>query len=166
MKDQIDDLAQRIGAVLKAKGLTIAVAESLTAGKVQDAFGSVSGASDYFRGGMTAYHIDQKVKHLGVDRELAELCNCVSAAVAYQMADGVRKLMGTDISIATTGYAEPPVEGMEAYAFACVLVGTAGGQIMVQGENLTREQMRQKVVLEALECLAIMVGAIDPTMME
>ena len=52
--------------------LTLAVAESLTSGHLQAAIGARSGASDFFLGGITAYSIDQKVTHLGVDRDEAE----------------------------------------------------------------------------------------------
>jgi len=82
------DLSRRIGAKLKEGGFTVAVAESLTAGKIQDALASVSGSSAYFLGGITAYQLDTKVKFLGVDRDLAVECGCVSEAVASQMATG------------------------------------------------------------------------------
>jgi nicotinamide-nucleotide amidase len=56
---------------------------------------------------MTAYTIDQKCTHLGVDRPNALVTNCVSQQTADEMAMGACKLFGADISIATTGYAEP-----------------------------------------------------------
>jgi nicotinamide-nucleotide amidase len=87
--------------------LMLAVAESLTCGRVQAEIGATSGASDFFLGGITAYDIDQKVALLGVDRVVAKRVNCVSAAVAEQMARGASKLFGSDLAVATTGYAEP-----------------------------------------------------------
>ena len=66
--------------------LTLAVAESLTAGHVQARIAAVSGASAYFLGGVTAYALAQKVALLGVDRAAAERVNCVSADVARQTA--------------------------------------------------------------------------------
>jgi nicotinamide-nucleotide amidase len=95
--------------------LTLAVAESLTCGRVQAAIGSVSGASNYFLGGVTAYSIDQKVELLGVDRGAAARVNCVSAEVAQKMAQGACRLFGSDLALATTGYAEPaPKNGVPA----------------------------------------------------
>lgn len=92
--------------------LTLAAAESLTAGHVQARIAAVSGSSAYFRGGVTAYTLDQKVRLLGVDRAAAKKVNCVSAAVAGQMATGALKLFKADLAVATTGYAEPsPAEG-------------------------------------------------------
>ena len=86
--------------------LRLAVAESLTGGRVQAAITAVSGASGFFLGGITAYSIDQKVKLLGVKRAAATRVNGVSAEVAAQMAQGAVRLFGADIAVATTGYAE------------------------------------------------------------
>lgn len=87
--------------------LTLAVAESLTCGRVQARIGAISGASDFFLGGITAYALEQKVRHLGVERAIAEPVNAVSAEVAEQMARGVCALFGAKVGLATTGYAEP-----------------------------------------------------------
>jgi PncC family amidohydrolase len=93
--------------LLREPRLTLAAAESLTAGNVQARIASVSGASGYFRGGVTAYSIAEKVKLLGVNRAAAKRVNCVSARVAEEMAVGAAKLFGADLAVATTGYAEP-----------------------------------------------------------
>lgn len=87
--------------------LTLAAAESLTCGRVQALIGAESGASDYFVGGITAYSLDQKVRHLGVERTAARKVKSVSADVAQQMARGACRLFGSDLAVATTGYAEP-----------------------------------------------------------
>ena len=99
----------------RAPRLTLAVAESVTCGLVQARIGAVSGASEYFLGGVTAYSLEQKVKLLGVDRAHAKRVNCVSHEVAEQMARGACALFGSDLAVATTGYAEPsPAHGIEA----------------------------------------------------
>lgn len=87
--------------------LTLAVAESLTSGHVQARIGAVSGASNYFLGGVTAYTLAEKVKLLGVNRAHARRVNCVSQRVAVEMAQGATQLFGADVAVATTGYAEP-----------------------------------------------------------
>ncbi len=87
--------------------LTLAVAESLTCGHVQARIGAVSGASEFFFGGITAYSLEQKVRHLGVNRAHARRVNCVSQRVAVEMAQGACVLFGADLALATTGYAEP-----------------------------------------------------------
>lgn len=99
--------------------LTLAVAESITCGRVQAHVGAISGASEFFLGGITAYTLEEKVRHLGVDRAEAEACNCVSARVAEQMARGACVLFGADVGLATTGYAEPSDERSVADPFAC-----------------------------------------------
>jgi nicotinamide-nucleotide amidase len=89
------------------------VAESLTCGQVQAGVGAISGASEFFLGGITAYSLDQKVAHLGIDRAGAKKVKCVSADVARQMALGVCRLFGSDLGLATTGYAErAPASGV------------------------------------------------------
>ncbi len=87
--------------------LTLGIAESLTSGWVQARIGSVPGASEFFRGGLTAYELDQKVRHLGIEREHALAVNAVSAKVAEQMAQGACVFFNCDLGLATTGYAEP-----------------------------------------------------------
>lgn len=93
--------------MLRAPRLTLAVAESLTCGRVQAGVGAISGASHFFLGGITAYTLDEKVRHLGVERAPARRVNSVSAAVAEQMAAGACRLFRSDLGVATTGYAEP-----------------------------------------------------------
>lgn len=87
--------------------LSVAAAESLTGGNVQAMITSVSGASEYFRGGITTYTLDEKVRCLGVNRAHARRANCVSQQVAVEMAVGACRLFDADLAIATTGYAEP-----------------------------------------------------------
>ncbi len=104
--------------LLRPPRLTLAVAESLTSGRLQARIGAISGASHFFLGGLTAYSLDQKIRHLGVDRASAAAVNCVSAEVAAQMARGACELFGSDLALATTGYAEPSVEWNIPHPFA------------------------------------------------
>ena len=106
--------ANELKVLLLAPRRTLAVAESMTCGGVQARIGAVSGASEFFLGGITAYSLAQKVAHLGVNRAAAKKVNCVSAAVAEEMARGVYRLFGSDFGVATTGYAEPsPTAGVD-----------------------------------------------------
>jgi nicotinamide-nucleotide amidase len=95
------------GLMLRGPRLTLAVAESLTCGRLQARVGAISGASEFFLGGVTAYSLAAKVRHLGIDRAEAAAVNAVSARVAEQMARGACVLFGSDLGVATTGYAEP-----------------------------------------------------------
>ena len=104
--------------LLRQPRLTLAIAESLTSGRIQSRIGAISGASHFFLGGITAYDLDQKVRHLGVSHDSAKAVNCVSAEVAAQMARGACALFGSDLALATTGYAEPSVEWNVPHPFA------------------------------------------------
>ncbi len=99
--------------MLRAPRLTLAVAESVTCGRVQARIGEISGASEFFLGGLTAYALEAKARHLGVERAMAAACDGVSAEVVAQMARGAAALFGADVGVATTGYAEPIKEGGE-----------------------------------------------------
>ncbi len=100
------DLVPLKSLMARRPGDGLAVAESLTSGGVQARIGALSGASTFFRGGITAYTLAQKVRHLGVDHDEAAACNCVSEGVARQMARGVAQLFDARFALATTGYAE------------------------------------------------------------
>ena len=99
---QIETIRDR----LASKRQHLAVAESLTGGRIQSLITSVSGVSTVFAGGITAYSVDQKVKHLKINREHAKGCNAVSAQVAEEMAIGASQMFDVEWSVATTGYAE------------------------------------------------------------
>ncbi|MCU1688331.1 MAG: CinA domain protein [Jatrophihabitantaceae bacterium] len=100
-------LAEAVGRQLTAQGLTVAVAESLTAGSISCALGAAGGASEWFRGGVTAYTPQVKFDVLGVDPGPV-----VTGACATQMARGVARLMSSDLSVSTSGVGGPgPQEG-------------------------------------------------------
>lgn len=104
--------------ILIGQKQTLAVAESVTAGFLQSAFSMVANAKDYFHGGITAYNLGQKVKHLSVDAIHALKCDCVSEKVAITMAMNVNKLFASDWGIAITGYASPFPEKDQYELFA------------------------------------------------
>ena len=99
-------LEKELADICKRKQLTLAVAESLTGGSIAAKIVSISGASTFFQGSVTAYTIPVKVKTLGVDPQLIEEHGVVSEAVANAMASGVRNLLQTDIGLSSTGFAE------------------------------------------------------------
>ncbi|ELP5899778.1 nicotinamide-nucleotide amidohydrolase family protein [Vibrio vulnificus] len=117
----LDTTVKNIHETLTDHGLTVSVAESLTSGMIQSALANPSGASVSYSGGITAYSLEAKVSLLGVDRAEAESCNCVSSLVAAQMAEGVMNAFGSDIGLATTGYAESYNE-IEAHAFIAIAI--------------------------------------------
>lgn len=104
------------------KQISIGVAESVTAGYLQFTLSQLPHALNIFNGGITAYNIGQKVKHLGVDYIQGISCNCVSATTAEIMALNVCHLLNSNMGIAITGYASPvPEEEIsQLYAFMAI----------------------------------------------
>ncbi len=104
------ELSSKLGALMREKGLTISTAESCTGGLIAHYLTMVSGSSAYFKGSVVSYCNEIKMRVLGVSGEAIEKYTEVSGVVAKQMAEGVADLMGTDISLSTTGIAGPTGE--------------------------------------------------------
>ena len=96
-----------VGALLKRNGSTIAVAESCTGGLIGHRLTDVPGSSAYLLGDVVAYSNAVKVSVLGVRPETLDHRGAVSTEVAAEMAEGVRKLVGATLGLATTGIAGP-----------------------------------------------------------
>ena len=122
----VDDetLPGAVGRQLAARGATVAVAESLTGGRLAAAFTETPGASSYFRGGAVVYATDSKASVLGVDEELLRTDGAVSARTAAALATGVRELFGATWGLATTGVAGP--EEQEGKPVGTLHLGLAG----------------------------------------
>ncbi len=133
-----------VHGTLTGRGETLATAESCTGGAIAARFTAMAGASAYFRGGVVAYSNDLKREVLGVSATDLERFGAVSEPVARQMAEGVRRLAGSDYAVATTGIAGPSggsdekpvgtvwiaVAGPHGTVAACRQCGTDRGQII------------------------------------
>jgi nicotinamide-nucleotide amidase len=144
----LDDLVHR--------GLTLAVAESLTGGLLVAEFISVPGASRVVRGGIVAY--DTALKHtlLGVDADLLAEHGAVHPDVARQMALGVRQRLSVNgapasIGLSTTGVAGPDTQDGRSVgtAFVGFAIGTATSVLSLDVTG-SREDIRRAVVSESL----------------
>lgn len=109
---------------LAARRWTVAVAESLTGGLLTSAIVDVPGASTSLRGGVVAYATDVKRDLLGVDGQLLAAVGAVHPDVAAQMADGIRRVVGAEVGIATTGVAGPEPQDGQAVGTVCIAVVT------------------------------------------
>lgn len=96
-----------VAEMLVQRGETLASAESCTGGVIASKFTAMSGASEYFWGGVVSYDNSVKENVLGVSRHNLETYGAVSEQVARQMAEGVRRLCGTTYGVSTTGIAGP-----------------------------------------------------------
>ncbi len=92
---------------LKKKGATISVAESCTGGLASSLLTSLPGSSEYMLGGVVSYAVSVKKSVLGVSDETVEKYGVVSDECAREMADGVRRALGSDYSFSITGVAGP-----------------------------------------------------------
>ena len=100
-------LEQEIGSLLRQKGLTLGVVESATGGLISHRLTNVPGSSDYYKGSVTAYSNEAKVRVVGVKEETINQYGAVSSQVAEEMAEGGRKVLAVDICLADTGIAGP-----------------------------------------------------------
>ena len=146
-------------ALLAERGLTVAVAESLTGGLLVAELIGTPGASAVVTGGVVAYNTAIKHSLLGVDADLLREHGAVHPEVARQMATGVRTAMAVDgrpadIGISTTGVAGPaPQDGQPV---GTVFVGVAmGDEVRSYPLSLSgdREHIRKAVVSESLVLL-------------
>ncbi|MFF9819651.1 CinA family protein [Streptomyces sp. NPDC014006] len=148
--------------LLTVRGESLAVAESLTGGLVAAEITAVPGASKAFRGSVTAYATALKQELLGVDATLLAERGAVDAQVAAQMAAGVRKALGADWGIATTGVAGPePQDGQPVGTVFVAVDGprgrdsgcAGGGKVEPLRLNGDREEIRRESVRSVLVLL-------------
>ena len=122
--DQDDTLEATVGRLLKAAGKTLSAAESCTGGEISHLITSVPGSSAYYLGSVTSYAVSVKENVLDVPSETVEKFGVVSSEVAAAMAEGVRRVTGSDYAVSTTGLAGP--DGDAFNPVGTVWIGVAG----------------------------------------
>lgn len=132
---ELEKLFKRIGEYLLSGDETVSTAESVTAGFLQFSFSQMKDASQFFKGGMTAYTLEEKVNLLDVDALEARQYNSVSPHIAETMALQAGKLYKTDWSIGVTGYAIP-VEESEGKLFAYFAIAHKGKVVLSEKLDL------------------------------
>ena len=152
-----DALEIQVGQLLREKGVTVATAESCTGGEIAHLLTSVPGSSDYFKGSVVAYANELKVNVLGVNPADIEREGVVSEPVVLQMAEGVRRVMGTDYAVATSGVAGP-AGGTPEKPVGTVWIGVATPRGCFARKyvfSFTRERNIAKAAAKALELLSM-----------
>jgi competence/damage-inducible protein CinA-like protein len=102
-----EPLEEVVGRMLRARGYTIAAAESCTGGLLTSRLTDVAGSSDYVRASVVAYSNEAKETLLGVPHDTLVAQGAVSEPVALAMADGIRSRTGADVAVSITGIAGP-----------------------------------------------------------
>ena len=147
------DLAGVVGGLLRDRGLTVASAESCTGGLVAKRLTDIPGSSDYFLGGVVAYSNPLKTALLDVEPALLDEHGAVSEEVAAAMAVGVRRRLGADCAISTTGIAGPG-GGSAEKPIGLVYIGTAlGDDVQVRSYTMfrSRDEIRIRTAQTALD---------------
>ncbi|MEI6630386.1 MAG: competence/damage-inducible protein A [Actinomycetota bacterium] len=145
-----DNMESVVLSMLRKRGLTLALAESVTGGLVSGRLTQIAGASDVFRGAVVSYASDVKHEVLHVSPGPV-----VSEAAAAQMAQGAKDLLGADVGLALTGVAGPDQQDGQPVGTLCVAVVLPDGQVHTKTFVLPgqREQMRQMSVISSLDML-------------
>jgi nicotinamide-nucleotide amidase len=138
-----------VGSMLKARGLTLGLAESVTGGLIASRLVAIPGASSWFRGGVVSYASEVKFTVLGVPEGPV-----VSAEAAMAMAAGARTCLGSSVGLSVTGVAGPDTQ--DGQPVGTVFVGLALGDSVV-AERFSmpgdRERIRQFATINALDML-------------
>jgi len=146
------NLAQEVGNLLRQKGLTLGVVESASGGLISHLITNIPGSSDYYKGSVTAYSNEVKIKVVGVKEDTINKYGAVSHQVAEEMAQGGRKILATDICLADTGIAGPSgaTPGKPVGLFYIGLSHQAGTYSQKHYFQGNREQNKRQAIEAAL----------------
>lgn len=157
--EEDDTLEGCIGKMLAAAGKTVSAAESCTGGLVSSLFTSIPGSSEYYLGSVTSYANSVKTGILGVPQEIIDEHGAVSSECVAAMAEGVRRITGSDFSVATSGIAGPG-GGTETKPVGLVWIGVSSEagtetfKLIVKGD---RKRNIERFAANALNYLRIKV---------
>lgn len=145
-----DTMESVVLAELEHRGLTLALAESVTGGLVSGRLTSVPGASNVFRGAVVSYSSEVKFDLLGVDPGPV-----VGESAARQMAIGARRVLGADLAVSLTGVAGPTEQDDQPVGTLWVALAGKDDRVVTRSFRLPaqRDQMRQMAVITSLDFL-------------
>ena len=152
--EDVPGLADTVVHTLKARGMTLATAESCTGGLIAQQLTAVPGASNVFGFGFVTYWEQAKSKLLGVDPAVIAQYNVVSGPVAAQMARGAREASGADLAVSVTGLAGPGGGDTVRPVGTVYIGGAMGDKVYVEKFHyvrLGRENVRARAAHAALE---------------
>src|SRR5918912_3761127 len=157
-----ETLESAVGRLLKEAGATLALAESCTGGLLAKRLTDIAGSSAYFKEGLITYSNESKERWLGVPKELLLEHGAVSEPVARKMAEGARKIAGTDYGLSVTGIAGPD-GGTEEKPVGLVFVGlsdaegTFAERLDLSAWARSREAIRERSANRAFDLLRLRI---------
>ena len=155
-----ESIEQRVVELLKENKMTLATAESCTAGYIPKRLTDIPGASSVFEYGAITYSNEVKQKVLGVKEETLKAYGAVSEQTATEMAAGIRRISGSDIGIAVTGIAGPGNDGTNKPVGLCYIAINAEGyekcEKIETGKN-DREYNRYVTASRALNLVRVYI---------
>jgi len=149
------ELYQVVGEMLIDKGITIAFAESCTGGLISSVLTDLPGISAVFDRAVVSYSNRSKVENLSVKQETLDKYGAVSRETAIEMAEGIRKVAGTDLGLSVTGIAGPD-GGTELKPVGLVYVALAskdGTECKELRLNGNRKKIRNYTVLNSFDMI-------------
>lgn len=153
----VESLEAAVSALLLERGLTLSAAESCTGGLIAKRMTDLPGASKVFRGGVVSYVNDVKAGVLGVPEELLAQYGAVSEPVARAMAEGCRRLCGSDLAVSVTGVAGPESDdrGSEVGTVYIALASPSGTlcQKLSCGRGRGRDRVRSAAAHNAFDLI-------------
>ena len=151
-------IEQLLGNLLIASGKTVSTAESCTGGNIAHVFTSLSGSSSFFKGSVVAYANEVKENVLQVNSADIETFGAVSQQVVEQMAVGVRKLLKTEVAIATSGIAGP-TGGSDEKPVGTTWIAVCSDDMVVSRE-FSFGKLREQNILRATQAALLMLKEI------
>lgn len=154
-------LINDIGSSLKERGCKVSTAESCTAGYISNLLTSVAGSSNYFEGSLIVYSNKAKINVLGVEEALIETHTEVSEQVARRMAERIKEVMGTDYSIATTGYADVNGYGTSENPPGTIYIAVSTPEETVVKKLILDSSRSRNIYLATMEALEILLKKLE-----
>lgn len=140
-----DTLETVVSKALSERGETLSLAESCTGGEISSIFTSLPGASSIFKGGVVAYDNEAKTTILGVDKSIIERFGAVSEECVIAMAEGAKRLFGSDWSIATSGIAGPG-GGSEEKPVGTVWIAISGPGVITTNKAIFSGDRERNII--------------------
>lgn len=151
--ERLDQLAEQLGAALKAKGLMLVTAESCTGGWAAEAVTSVSGSSHWYERGFITYTNIAKQEMLGVSADTLGHHGAVSEQTVREMVAGALRHSHAQIALAISGIAGPGgATPRKPLGMVCLAWGLESGEVRSETRYFSgdRRQVRRQAVEAAL----------------